>query len=123
MNTALWIAQGVLAVTFLVSGGMKLLRSREQMARSMPVLEDVGPGAFKMIGLAEVLGALGVVLPLWLGILPWLTPLAAAGLVLLMGGAIGAHLRRGEVAMSVPAWLLFLVAGFVAWGRWDLLAG
>lgn len=123
MDTALWIAQWILAVAFLASGGMKLVRSREQMARSMPVMEDVSPGALKLIGIAEVLGGLGVVLPSWLGILPWLTPLAAAGLVLLMVGAVGAHLRRGEVAMSGPALFLLLVVGFVAWGRWHLLAG
>ena len=123
MNTALWIAQGILAVAFLGAGAMKLVRSKEQIVESMPVMEDIPPTALRLIGMAEILGALGAVLPLWLGILPGLTPAAAAGLTLLMGGAIGTHLRRGDTVGALPALTLFWVAGFVAWGRWDLLVG
>lgn len=118
MNSALWIAQGILAIAFLAAGSMKLARSKEKMAEAMPVFEDLSPGAVKLIGIVEVLGAAGVILPLWLGILPWLTPLAAAGLALLMIGAVGAHFKRGEIAEAAPAFVLLLLAGFVAWGRW-----
>lgn len=118
MNITLWIIAGVLAAGFLASGVMKLTRSNAQLAASgMGFAEDFSPAAVNMIGLLEVLAAVGLVLPAVLDIAPVLVPLAAVGLALLMAGAVVVHLRRDEAkAIAVPV-LFVLLAAFVAWGR------
>jgi len=113
---ALWIVQGLLALVFLFAGGMKLVLPLEQLTGPMPL-----PGLFvRFIGVAEVLGALGLILPGLLGIRPGLTPLAAVGLVIIMIGATVVTL----VGRIIPAALISLVVGllaaFVAYGRWRL---
>lgn len=118
MDMALWIVAGVLAVLFLASGVMKLTRSRRQLiASGFAVFEDFGDGADKAIGVLELLAAAGLVLPAALGIAPVLVPLAAAGVVLLMAGAVVAHGRRREVQGVVVTVTLLALAAFVAWGR------
>lgn len=118
MNVVLWIIAIVLALAFLAAGLMKLSRSREQLASSgMGYVEDFSPGTVKAIGVAEVLAAVGLVLPGITGIAPILVPLAATGLVLLMIGAIITHLRRHEGPMVIANVVLLLLAAVVAWGR------
>ena len=74
-------------------------------------MKDTSPRVIKLIGLAELLGALGLILPAVTGILPWLTPLAASGLVLMMAGASFTHYRLKEYpAIGMPATLLILAA-------------
>ena len=86
MNVALWIVQALLALLFLFAGGMKLVMPIEELTKQMPLAL---PGWFiRFIGVVEVLGALGLILPWLTGIRPGLTPLAAAGLVILMAGAM-----------------------------------
>jgi uncharacterized membrane protein YphA (DoxX/SURF4 family) len=118
MNIALWIAQALLAATFLFTGGMKLVIPLEEMMKQMPIPL---PGWFlRFTGVVEVLGAIGVVLPWLLRIRPGLTPLAAAGLVIVMIGATVYTLAAGDFA-SVPIPLVVgIVAAFVAYGRWRL---
>jgi uncharacterized membrane protein YphA (DoxX/SURF4 family) len=117
MNIALWIVQGLLAVAFGMAGIMKLTQPKEKLAAQMGWVEDFAPTTVKGIGLLEVLGAIGLILPRLTGILPWLTPLAAAGLVLTMLGAIVTHLRRHENQMIVANVVLLALAAFVAYGR------
>ncbi|MBT3313043.1 MAG: DoxX family protein [Anaerolineae bacterium] len=118
MNTVLWIVQGILAVMFLMAGMMKLMQPKEKMAEMMGWVEDFSQGQVRGIGILEVLGALGLILPMLTGILPILTPLAAVGLALTMGGAFMTHLRRKEmVPMGVMNMMLFAMAAFVAYGR------
>ena len=117
MNIALWIVQALLALAFLMSGGMKLMRSKEELAPMMGWVEDVSPNTIRLIGLLEVLGAIGLILPALTGILPWLTPLAAVGLVLIMVGAIVTHLRRDETIMIMPPVILLVLSAFVAYGQ------
>ena len=117
MNIALWVVQILLAVAFLGSGLMKLTQPKEKIATSMAWAADFSPTAIKLIGLVEVLGALGLVLPAATGIAPILTPLAAVGLALVMVGAAITHARRGESQMIVVNVVLLLLAAFVAWGR------
>ena len=114
MNVALWIVQGLLAALFLVAGGAKLILPLDQMTG--PV---VLPGWFlRFIGVAEVLGALGVVLPGLLRIRPGLIPLAAAGLVIIMIGATVVMWTSGMVAVALLNVVVALLAAFVAYGRW-----
>ncbi|GAB4574322.1 MAG: DoxX family protein [Anaerolineae bacterium] len=121
MATALWIAQILLAVMFMMVGAMKLMRTKEQMASVMGWVEDFSQGQIRGIGMLEILGALGAVLPALTGILPVLTPLAAVGLALVMVGAALTHLRRKEYGMIAMNAMLFALAVFVAYGRFVLV--
>jgi uncharacterized membrane protein YphA (DoxX/SURF4 family) len=114
MTYALWIVQGFLALLFLLAGGMKLVQPIEEMTKQMPL-----PGPFlRFIGVAEVLGGLGLILPNLTGIRPGLTPLAAAGLVIIMIGATVLTLETGGVVAAAFPLGTGLLAAFVAYGRW-----
>ena len=116
MNVALWIVQGLLAALFLFAGGAKLVLPLDQMAGPVAL-----PGWFlRFLGVAEVLGALGLVLPGLLRIRPGLTPLAAAGLVIIMIGATVVTLASGMLAVALMNVVVALLAAFVAYGRWRL---
>ena len=116
MNVALWIVQGLLAALFLFAGGAKLVLPLDQMVGPVAL-----PGWFlRFLGVAEVLGALGLVLPGLLRIRPGLTPLAAAGLVIIMIGATVVTLVGGMVAVALMNVVVALLAAFVAYGRWRL---
>ncbi|MBT3188204.1 MAG: DoxX family protein [Anaerolineae bacterium] len=118
MNTVLWIVQGILAMMFLMAGMMKIKQAKEEMAEKMPWVEDFSQGQIRSIGIVEVMGALGLILPMVTGIMPILTPLAAVGLALTMVGAFMTHLRRKEmVPMGAMNMMLFAMAAFVAYGR------
>ena len=116
MNVALWIVQGLLAALFLFAGGAKLVLPLDQMAGPVAL-----PGWFlRFLGVAEVLGALGLILPGLLRIRSGLTPLAAAGLVIIMIGATVVTLVGGMVAVAMMNVVVALLAAFVAYGRWLL---
>ena len=117
METALWIVQVLLAAIFLMTGMTKLTQPRQKMAAGpMRWAADVTDTQFRTIGLLEVLGAIGLILPAALGIAPLLTPLAAVGLVLIMVGAIRTHVRYAETdRLAVPI-VVLAVALFVAVG-------
>jgi hypothetical protein len=112
-NRALWIVQGLLAALFLFAGGMKLITPVEVLSVMSPF-----PGEFiRFIGACEVLGAVGLILPYALRILPGLTALAAAGLVVIMVGATVSTLAIGGGLLALPTLLLGLLAAVVAYGR------
>ena len=116
MTRALWIVQGLLAALFLVAGGTKLVLPIEEMTQQMPLA-----GWFlRFIAVAEVLGALGLILPGLLRIRPGLTPLAAAGLVVIMIGAAAITLATMGPAPALIPLMVGLLAAFVAYGRWRL---
>ncbi|KAA3644685.1 MAG: DoxX family protein [Chloroflexi bacterium] len=117
MNIVLWIVQGLAALLFLMAGVMKLTRSKEQLSEQMSWVEDFSQGQVRLIGTVEFLGALGLVLPMVMGILPILTPIAAAGLALVMLGAVYTHLRRSENAMLMRPLIPLILVAFVAIGR------
>lgn len=117
MNVILWIVQILLALAFLAAGLMKLSRPREELAKPMPWTEDFSDGTGKLIGAAETLAAAGLLAPALTGIASVLTPLAAAGLALMMLLAIGVHVRRSEPQGIAVAAVLLALAAFVAWGR------
>jgi hypothetical protein len=117
MNTVLWVLQIALALAFGLAGIGKLSQPKDKLQERMGWVEDFSPRTVKLIGALELLAALGLVLPAATGILPWLTPLAALGLVVVMALAIPVHLRRGEVPMVAVNVVLGLLAAFVAWQR------
>jgi len=116
MTYVLWIVQVLLALLFLFAGGMKLILPIEEMTKQIAL-----PGLFlRFLGVAEVLGALGLILPGLLRIRPGLTPLAAAGLVVIMIGATVITLSSGAVAAALFPLVVGLLLAFVAYGRWRL---
>jgi uncharacterized membrane protein YphA (DoxX/SURF4 family) len=114
MNYGLWIVQGLLALLFLVAGGTKLVLPIEEMTKDLAL-----PGAFlRFIGVAEILGGLGLVLPGLTGIRPGLTPLAAAGLTIIMIGATVISYATGGLVAALFPLVVGLLLAFVVYGRW-----
>ena len=121
MKIALWIVQVLLALAFLGAGATKVFTPIEGLAQQMAWVLDVPPALVPFIGFAEIAGAVGLILPALTRILPWLTPLAAAGLAIDMLFATVFHLTRGEFGNIVPTLILLVLAAFVAYGRWKLV--
>jgi len=116
MNIALWIVQVLLALLFLFTGGMKLIMPIEEMTQQLPM-----PGWFlRLIGVCEMLGGLGLILPWLLRIRPGLTPLAAAGLVVIMIGATATTIMTGQITISLVPLVVGILCLFVGYGRWRL---
>jgi uncharacterized membrane protein YphA (DoxX/SURF4 family) len=116
MNIALWIVQVVLAAMFMFAGVTKAFRYDHARA-TLPWVKDVTRGMTTFIGISELLGGLGLLLPAITGMLPWLTPLAAAALALVMLLAAGFHASRKEWSGIAFNTVLLLLAVFVAYGR------
>lgn len=116
MNTVLWIVQIILAVAFGVAGVLKSTRGRA-LEGQMPWVEDFSDRTVRFIGVMELLGAIGLVLPAATGIATWLTPLAATGLFVVQVLAVVTHLRRKEPQVVPVNVVLGLLAVFVAWQR------
>ncbi len=121
MSETLWTLQGLLAGMFLMAGIAKIVRSKEQLAEKMAWVESFEPRTIRLLASLEILGALGLMLPHITGILPVLTPVAAAGLVIIMAGAFVTHAKRGEYPMLGLTGVLMLMAAFVAYGRFQLV--
>jgi hypothetical protein len=117
MNVALWVIQGLVAAMFLATGLAKLTSTPEELAGRMAWVQDFPRPVIKLIGVAEVLGAAGVIVPYATDIVPWLTSVASGALVLLMAGAIVTHVRRKEPKLAIPAIVLLVLAATVTVGR------
>jgi hypothetical protein len=119
VNIALWIVQALLALVYLAAGGLKIVRPREQLVASgnFEWMKDSSDAGVKAVGLVEILGALGVILPWLTGIASILTPIAAIGLATVQIGALRVHLVRKERQPLPVNLLLLLLAAFVAVGR------
>jgi len=118
MNTLLWILAFVLAAVFVASGAAKLLAPREQQIERTPYVQDFPQQIIRGIGVLEILGAFGLLLPPLLGIAPLLASVAAAGLAITMVFAALVHLRRGDgVGAALPSMILAILSVFVAWSR------
>ncbi|MFF2755266.1 DoxX family protein [Psychrobacillus sp. NPDC058041] len=115
MNIALWIIQGLLALMFIGAGATKL--QYEKAKKSLPWVSDYSKGFIAFIGVVEVLGGIGLILPFALGIVPILTPLAAIGLLLIMVFAAGFHGKRGEYKAIGTNIIIIALALFVTIGR------
>jgi uncharacterized membrane protein YphA (DoxX/SURF4 family) len=117
MHTILWILQIVLAVAMLGAGLMKTMKSRAELQPKMAWVKDFTDQQVRLIGLAEIVGAVGLVVPAYTGILPILTPIAAAALTVLMVGAVAVHIKLKEGPMAVPGAVLAGIGAFVTIGR------
>lgn len=118
MNIVLWVITGLLTLLFLAAGAMKLAQPKASLATSgQGWVEDFSDRAVKGIGTAEILGALGLILPAVLSIATVLVPIAATGLFLLMTGAAITHARRGETPNIIINIVLGILAACVAIAR------
>ena len=118
MNVYLWIAQAILAVIFLASGMVKSLMSSERMLATGQTGAASQPLPFiRFIALCEILGAIGLILPIALGVDRFLTPLAALGLAVIMVGAARIHSKLREPKSVAVNIALLALALFIVWGR------
>jgi uncharacterized membrane protein YphA (DoxX/SURF4 family) len=118
MNIVLWVVQVVLSVVFVAAGANHAFNAEK--AKTQPGMQWMGAvpkGLLTFIGVVEILGGIGLIVPAATGILPWLTPLAAAGLALAMLLAVGFHLTRREYSNGVGTLVLGVVAILLAVGR------
>lgn len=116
-NIALWVLQIILAAMFAMAGFTKATTPFNELATMMPWTADVPSLMVRFIGMAEILGSVGLLLPALLRIRPVLTPVAAAGLVLVMILAALFHITRGEFAATGLNFLFAALSALVAWGR------
>ncbi|NRQ40367.1 DoxX family protein [Nonomuraea sp. NN258] len=117
MDVFWWVVQALLAVMFAMSGLVKVVQAKDKLAGRYPWTRDFSTPAVRLIGVLEVLGAIGLIAPAATGIAPMLTPLAAAGLAVMMALAGVMHVRRGEASGVVVTAVLFVLTALVAWAR------
>lgn len=117
MNVVLWIVQALLAAVYVLVGGAKAFQSLEGLSKRMTWVRAVPAGLVRFIGIAELLGAIGLILPMVTTIAPWLTVAAAAGLVLVQVCAITFHVSRHETRAVPSNVVLLLLAVLVLIGR------
>lgn len=121
VETIAWIIQIILALLFVMAGILKMTQPIEKLKQRMTYVESLSPASTRVIGALELAGGLGLILPMLTNILPWLTPLAALGLVLTMIGAALLHVVRKEYALIGLNVVLLGLAAFVLYARFDLL--
>jgi uncharacterized membrane protein YphA (DoxX/SURF4 family) len=109
MGILTWVLQFLLAIAFIGAGLMKLSTPKDRLVERMEWARGVTPRGIKAIGLAELLGGIGLVLPAVTGVMPWLTTAAAIGLALAMVFAIFTHIRLREISQALPAAVLLLM--------------
>src|SRR5215212_1712057 len=116
-NIALWVLQVLMAILFFWHGQLMAFPPADMVAM---INENIGEGLRVFIGVAEILAAIGLILPGLTRILPWLTALAAAGLMIVMASASIFHLFRGETASAISAFVIFLLVSVLAYTRWKV---
>lgn len=117
LHISLWVAQVLLAALFLMAGANKLFQSIEELSKMLPWAAEMPEALVRFIGISEVLGGLGLLLPAALRIMPGLTSVAAGGLALVMALASAFHVSRGEASV-IPMNIVFMaIAVFIVWGR------
>jgi uncharacterized membrane protein YphA (DoxX/SURF4 family) len=117
LNIALWVLQVLLAAVFLMAGLTKLTKPITQLSVMLAWTASVPELMVRFIAVAEILGALGLLLPSLTKIQPSLTPLAALSLSVVMALAVLFHITRGEFGVTLPSLVLGVLSAFVAWGR------
>ena len=119
MLIAVWIVSGIVAAIYLLAGGRKVTTPAQKLPETFPFVKLTGVPLLRVIGALEVLGAVGVIVPALTGILPILTPVAAAGLVVIQIGAIIVHAREREFKVIPINVVLLVLPLFVAIARFS----
>lgn len=117
LNVSLWIAQGLLATIYIMAGSIKTFQAIEALTQMLPWVDSVPSELVRFIGISELAGGIGLILPALLRIKPELTPIAALGLVAIQVLAILFHVSRGESSVIGINITLLAIAAFIAWGR------
>jgi len=117
VNSALWVLQVLMAALFFWHGQFSVFPPADMVAM---INANIGEGLRVFIGVAEILAAAGLIVPGLTRILPSLTALAAAGLMIVMSSATAFHLYRGETASAISACVIFLLVTVVAYARWKV---
>lgn len=117
MNIALWILQGIAGAMYIMAGLMKSSQPKEKLALKMSWVNDYSAGAVKFIGLSQLFGGIGLIVPWATGILPVLTPIAGAALSLVMVLAAAYHIKKKEFKALGMNFFLFAMTTFIAYGR------
>lgn len=117
MNATVWIIQGILAIMFAMAGIMKSTQPKGKLVKSLPWVNDFSLPTVRLIGISELLGAIGLVIPQLTGILPVLTPVAAIGLAVIMILAASHHIRKAEYKAVIFNATLFILSAIVAYYR------
>ena len=118
LHVSLWAAQLLLGLLFVFGGLMKTSQPIAELAQKLVWPGALPEGLVRFIGLSELLGGLGLVLPSATRVKPWLTPLAGVGLATIMLLASLFHLSRGELGVLPMNFALGGLAAFIAWGRY-----
>ena len=117
MHKFVWALQILLALFFIVPGVIKIITPKQELVEKKMLAPGDSEVPVRVIGLLEVLGCVGIILPLLLGILPVLTPIAAMGFCFVMAGAVVVHFNKGEYKILPLLVIVFIAAAFVAWYR------
>lgn len=117
MNILLWVLQVLLAIAFLMAGFMKASQPLDALAKRMTWVPNTPPAFVRFIGIAEILGGIGLILPALTHVLPWLTIAAAVGLVIVMISATVFHAVRREYSGIGATIVLLILAAFIVYGR------
>lgn len=117
MNAVLWIIQGILAIIFAMAGFMKSTQSKDKLIKGLPWVTDFPLQTVRFIGISELLGAIGLIVPMVTGILPILSPIAAIGLAAIMIMAAFHHIRKSEYREVLFNVILFIPLAIVAFYR------
>jgi uncharacterized membrane protein YphA (DoxX/SURF4 family) len=108
-------------VIFATSGTVKVALPKEKLVQFIKAFKALDPKVIHLIGVLELLGAIGLIVPAVTGIFPWLTPLAAVGLIMTMMGAMVVNVQQKEMRTIGLNLLLLLLAFFVVYGRFVLV--
>jgi uncharacterized membrane protein len=114
MNTAMWIIQGILAAMFAMTGIMKSTQSKDKLIKNLPWVDDFSLQTVRFIGISELLGGIGIIIPMVTGILPILAPIAASGLAVIMILAAIHHFPKREYKEVLFNAALFIPLAIVA---------
>jgi uncharacterized membrane protein YphA (DoxX/SURF4 family) len=116
-NIALWVLQVLMAILFFWHGQFSVFPPADMVAM---INANIGEGLRVFIGVAEILAAIGLIVPGLTRILPWVTALAAAGLMIVMSSATVFHVYRGETASAISAAVIFVLVSVIAYTRWKV---
>jgi putative oxidoreductase len=121
LNITIWIVQGITATLMVISAFMKIATPISKLSARWKWTGELPETVVRLLGVLDLLGGIGIIVPALLKIKPGLTPLAALGVVLLMTSASVFHISRGEASVIGFNIILMLLASFIAWGRYKKL--